>query len=58
MDVLSMFGFVLDGIVEFLSRPIPLGGDVEVSIFAVMIASALGGLLFAVVGKLFGGKEG
>lgn len=53
VDSFGFFGDLLGRFVDFLNRPIPLGNDVEVSIFGVSIAVSLGTLVFILAGKLF-----
>lgn len=53
MDVFGFYGDMLGRCVDFLNRPIPLGNDVEVSIFGVSVAVSIGTLFFIIVGRLF-----
>ena len=57
MDIIGFFGWLLGKFVDFLSLPIPLGDDIEVSLFGVSVCVALGTILFAIARHFFVGDK-
>lgn len=53
MSVSAFFQYMFNNFVALLSMPIPIGGNVSITIFGVFIGIVLLGLVLTVVRKLF-----
>lgn len=53
MSVSAFFQYMFNNFVSLLSIPIPLGGNVSITIFGVFIGIVLLGLVLTVVRKLY-----
>lgn len=53
MTVFAFFQYMFNNFVSLLSMPIPLGGNVSITIFGVLIGIILLGLILTVVRKLY-----
>lgn len=53
MSVSAFFQYMFNNFVSLLSMPIPLGGNVSITIFGVLIGIILLGLVLTVVRKLY-----
>lgn len=53
MSVSAFFQYMFNNFVALLSMPIPLGGNVSITIFGVFIGIVLLGLVLTVVRKLY-----
>ena len=53
MDVFAFFGNLFNQIINFMSKPIYLGGGITISLFGVFIGLSVLTLFIVVVRKLF-----
>lgn len=53
MDVFAVFSNIFSGIMSLMSRPIPLGNGISITLFGAFIGLSILGLLIAVVRRLY-----
>lgn len=53
MAVFDFFSWLFSNIVDFMSKPIDLGGGITVSFFGLFVATALFGVLIMVLRNLY-----